>query len=106
MPVDVNPLPDNPPPSTGILPGGDSSTYTLATIKNWLEKDVLNLLLTIAAGVAIIMIIYGAFMYLTAYGNEEQAEKGKKTILWTVIGIIVIILADLIKNTIVGILGA
>ena len=47
----------------------------------------------LATGLAIIMIIWGAYMYLTAYGNEEKAEKGKKTIVWAIVGIVVTLLA-------------
>ena len=79
---------------------------TLDKVKTWLEGDITNLLLALAAGLAIIMIIYGAYQYLTAYGNEEQAEKGKKTIMWVIIGLVVIIIAKLIINSINQGLGA
>ena len=81
-------------------------TLTLDSIKSWLEGDVTNLLLAIATGVAIIMMIYGGYLYLTAFGNEEQAEKGKKTIMWVVVGLVVIIIAKLIINSIEQGLGA
>lgn len=95
-----------------IVPSPDASaSLTLDKIKAWLEGStdvfkysITDVLYTIAAGLAIIMIIWGAYQYLTAYGNEERAEQGKKIILWTVIGIVVIILASLIVSTIKGIL--
>ena len=97
----------------GIIPSGmenfhlkcvpDPETDKLC-LEHLLKVDFTNLLYTLAAGLAIIMIIWGAYQYLTAYGNEERAEQGKKIILWTLIGVIVIILASLIVKTVTGIL--
>lgn len=56
----------------------------------------------VGAFVAPIFIIYGAFQMLTSAGNAEKFEGGKKTILYTVIGFIIILAArgivDIIKT--------
>lgn len=44
-----------------------------------------------AAGVgAVLVLIYGGFLYITAGGDGDKAEKGKKTIVGAIIGIIII----------------
>lgn len=46
------------------------------------------------AGVAIVstlMFIWGGYLFLTSGGNAEQVKKGKDVILWSTVGIIVII---------------
>ena len=43
--------------------------------------------------IAIIMILYGAFLYLTAGGDEEKVGKAKKTVLYGAIGILIILVA-------------
>ena len=43
--------------------------------------------------VAVIMLIWGAFQYLTAYGNEEKAQRGKTIIIWSIWGLVVAFLA-------------
>lgn len=49
---------------------------------------------------AAILFFYGIISavvnYLTAFGNEEKAKLGQKTLQWTVIGAIVIILSELL----------
>ena len=50
----------------------------------------------IAGGVAICFLIYGGILYFTAYGNEERASQGKKVVYWTIIGMAVILLAEVI----------
>ena len=34
--------------------------------------------------------IYGGILYATAYGSEEKATKGKNTILWAIIGGVIV----------------
>lgn len=53
-----------------------------------------------------IVLLIGGFQYITSSGNEEQAERGKKTIMWAVIGIIVIAIAAAAVNWFMGQAGA
>lgn len=78
-----------------ILPTKSPENYELSDIME-LIKNVRNLALEIMGGVAVIFLILGAYFYLTAYGNEEKAQKGKTIIIWTIVGIIVILLASVI----------
>lgn len=54
---------------------------------------IINYLLLISGTVTILFIMIGGFWYLTSAGNDEQAEKGKKTLVNSVIGLVVILLA-------------
>ena len=51
--------------------------------------------------VAVIMIIYGGFVYMTAGGNDEQRKKGRTILTWAVLGLIVVVLAAVLVNIIV-----
>jgi hypothetical protein len=55
--------------------------------------QVLSIVLLIVGSIAVISLIWGGFRYLTAYGNEEQAEAAKKIIKNAIIGLIVVILS-------------
>ena len=57
----------------------------LDTIGNWI--------FTAAIIIAPIMIIIGAFMFLTGGDNPSQVASGKKVMIWAVIGLIIILLA-------------
>lgn len=50
-------------------------------------------LLWLAGALAVIAIIYSGIMYITSAGNQEQAEKAKKNLIWAIIGIILIALS-------------
>ncbi|OGE77766.1 MAG: hypothetical protein A2751_01785 [Candidatus Doudnabacteria bacterium RIFCSPHIGHO2_01_FULL_46_14] len=61
---------------------------------------IINILLSIAGLVAVIFLIVGGFRYITAGGNEEAAEAGKKAIVNAIIGIVIIILSFVIVRVV------
>ncbi len=73
------------------------------TAENLLLK-VINAAIIIAGSVAVLFLIVGGFWYLTSAGNEEQAEKGKKTAVNAILGLVVIIMSFAIIKIIVSLL--
>lgn len=59
-------------------------------------KNAVQITMDIAGGIAAIYILIGAIQYLTAFGDEAKATAAKNTILYAVIGVVVIVLAKLI----------
>ncbi|PIZ57937.1 hypothetical protein COY23_00885 [bacterium (Candidatus Torokbacteria) CG_4_10_14_0_2_um_filter_35_8] len=55
--------------------------------------NVVNYVAGIISTIAVLVIIYGAFIYLSSGGNQEQAEKAKKIITYAIIGLVVVGLA-------------
>jgi len=43
------------------------------------------------AVVSTVMFIWGGYLFLTSGGNVEQVKKGKDTLLWSSLGIVVIL---------------
>ena len=56
-------------------------------------KNATNIVLFIAGALAVIMIIYGGIRYITAHGDEKQVKVAKDTIVYSVAGLIIAILA-------------
>ena len=67
---------------------------------NSLIRTVINWMLGIAFGVALLFLIIGAFWYIVSAGNEETAEKGKGTAINAIIGLVIIILSYVIINVV------
>lgn len=65
-----------------VVPG---TALTLLEI----AKNILDFLLSVVGIVAIIMLVVGAFMYLTAAGDEDRIDTGKKIAKYSIIGIII-----------------
>jgi hypothetical protein len=60
-----------------------------------LKETVVNLIklvLGLLGLIAVIMVIYGGFLWMTAAGNEDNVSKGKQVISAAVIGMIVVLL--------------
>ena len=59
---------------------------------------IINIILGVTFALAILFLVIGGFRYLTSAGNEEAAEKGKKTVINALIGIAIIILSFVLVN--------
>ena len=55
--------------------------------------------------VAVLLVLYGGFLYMTASGNEDQIEKAKKVIVSAVIGLAIILASVAITHFILSSLG-
>ena len=59
---------------------------------------IINVMLFIAGALAVIMIIYGSIRFMTAHGNEKQVESARLIVTYSVIGLIIAILAYALVN--------
>lgn len=66
----------------------------------------IELALAFAGSIAVIFLIVGGFRYITSAGNEEASEKGKKTIVTSLIGLAVIVLSGVLVRVLASTLGA
>lgn len=72
------------------LAGKTSSTSDL----NNVIKNILNLLSVIVGIIAVIMIIVGGFRYITSGGDSSAISGAKNTILFAIIGLVIVVLAQ------------
>jgi ABC-type Na+ efflux pump permease subunit len=79
VPTGLNPV--NAPANLGIA-------HLLVVIITWI--------LGFSAAVAVIFLIIGGLQFVSSAGNSDRVTKAKQTILYAVLGIIVIILAFVI----------
>lgn len=77
----------------GIVPGGGLRGLVLTIINYFL--GFLGLL-------AVIMIIYGGVTYVSSAGKDEAVGNAKKIIMYSIVGIIIILLSFVIVNTVLS----
>lgn len=70
-----------------------------------LFKGIINFFLSFVGAIAVLMLVFAGFMFITDGGSSSQSEKALKTIQNTVIGIIVIISSYTIVNTVLDFNG-
>lgn len=63
---------------------------------------ITNTLLFLVGAVAVIALIYGGFLYVTSAGDPGRTKTAKDTIVYSVVGIVVAMLAYAIVNFVVG----
>lgn len=63
---------------------------------NNIIRDVVNIFSLIVGIVSVIMIIYGGFRYVTSGGDSGNVSNAKNTIIYAIIGLVVVALAQFI----------
>lgn len=63
---------------------------------------VIQWIIAIIGLICVVYIIYGGVMYATSGGNEELVGRAKKILLWSIVGLVICILAFVIANAVVG----
>lgn len=58
-----------------------------------------------SAIVAVIMIVYGGIQYITSAGSPDKVKKSKNAILYSVVGLLIVIFAATIVNFAMGAVG-
>jgi hypothetical protein len=71
-----------------------NSTNNPLTGPNGVLRRVTTVLATISGIAAVLIIMIGGFMYVTAGGNASKVEEAKKAILYAAIGLVVIVVAQ------------
>ncbi len=76
---------------------GDSDTNVVeicnpidATSPQQLIGKVIQAVLGISGSLALLMFVYGGFVWMLSGGNAEKVTKGKNTLVWASIGLVVI----------------
>lgn len=83
----------------GTPSAGDDASNCLTETSNTpnsLIKKIVDFFSLIVGAVSIIMIIYGGFKYITSAGNDSNVGSAKNTILYALIGLIIVALAQVI----------
>lgn len=89
-----------------IDPGDNPANIASATGEEGsiraLVRTIVNFFLFFLGMVAVIMVIYGGTLYVTAAGNDDQVGKAKNVIMYAVVGILVILISFALINTVLG----
>lgn len=79
----------------GQLPGSSlSATSLVDLIFSWIP--------TILALTAFIGLVVGGFLYMTAGGDPAKAEKARKSLVWSITGLVLAILSFVIIKIVAG----
>ena len=99
-----------PPPSDGPFPGGGGEEKPIiAPLKAqslWeLVNNLINFFFIFGIVLGPLMIIYASIIMMTSAGNPDKLAKAKTIITWTVVALVIILLAKAIPAIVKGSLG-
>ena len=88
-----------------ILFGRAHAQFTWPTVRfvegvgfREIATNIVNWVLVLAGVIAVVYLVYGGILYITAGGDAEKATKGRTAVINAIIGIIIILLAIVIVN--------
>ncbi len=83
--------------SANCADGAEATTTLTSTINQGI--DLFSL---IVGAASVIMIIYGGFKFITSGGSEESTKSAKNTILYALVGLIIVLVAQTIVKFVFG----
>ncbi len=92
--------------AAGLVPcGGSTGIECTWCHLMQLFKNIIDFMLYLVIPLAIIMIVVGGIMVMTAGGSTERASKGREIITAAVIGLVIALLSWLIIDIIIKVIG-
>ena len=70
-----------------------------------LINNVISGLLGVVGAISLLMVVIGGILWMTSGGNSDRIKRGKDTLVWAVMGLIVIFLSYAIINFVFQSLG-
>lgn len=67
-----------------------------------LAGKITNLFSIIVGATSVIMIIYGGFRYITSGGDSGKVGSAKNTLIYAIVGLVIVALAQLIVRFVLG----
>ncbi len=67
--------------------------------------NIINIFLGFLGIIAVILILYGGFLWMTSKGNAEQVQEAKQLIISAIIGLVIILSSYAIASFVISSLG-
>ncbi len=61
---------------------------------------VISAALSVVGSFALLMVVYGGILWMTSRGDTKMVQKGKDTLIWAVLGLVIIFSSYAIVNAI------
>lgn len=81
-----------------------AATTDVTKIQTFIQS-VIQILVTLAGLVSVGFFVWGGFGYITSSGNPEALDKSKKTILYSAVGLAVVLGAFVLSNIVTQLAG-
>jgi len=83
-----------------LAPDALAASADVARVEDFI-RNVIKVIAGLAGLIATGFFVIGGFGYITSSGNPEHLDRAKRTLLWSGIGLAIVIAAFVISNIIV-----
>jgi heme/copper-type cytochrome/quinol oxidase subunit 2 len=73
-------------PTINILPSWDADPKRVVS-------EIINYALFFIGAIALVFVIYGGVLYITSGGDSEKTTKARNTLMYAILGIIVVVIS-------------
>ena len=77
--------------ATTLNPGGINTPFQLI-------RKAINALMAFIGSITLLLYVISGFLWMTASGNAEQVDKAKKILIWTTLGVFVMLFSYMLVN--------
>lgn len=84
---------------TVVAPVFAQATGGVTQIQSFIQS-VIQVLITLAGLISVGFFVWGGFGYITSSGNPESLDRSKKTILYSAVGLAIVLGAFVLSNVI------
>jgi hypothetical protein len=77
--------------ATTLNPGSISTPFQLI-------RKAINALMAFIGSITLLLYVISGFLWMTASGNAEQVDKAKKILIWTTLGVFVMLFSYMLVN--------
>lgn len=74
-----------------------AATADVSKIQTFIQS-IITIMVTLAGLVSAGFFVWGGFGYITSTGNPESLDRSKKTILYSAVGLVVVLSAFVLSN--------
>jgi len=85
-----------------LAPVASAATADVSQVENFI-RDIIKVVAGLAGLIATGFFVVGGLGYITSSGNPQNLDKSKSTLLWSAIGLAIVIAAFVISNIVVSI---
>lgn len=83
----------------GATPAFAQTTGGVSQIQTFIES-IIQVMITLAGLVSVGFFVYGGFGYITSSGNPESLDRSKKTIMYSALGLAIVLGAFVLTNVV------
>ena len=89
---------------TGQKDGSCDETYKIESVWGWIHT-IINYVLIVVGIVAVVFIIIGGVRFQTSAGEPDKVKSAKNTLMFSIIGLVIAILAGVIVQIVFNVVG-